>query len=287
MGKTAQAIQLDGAGESPQVKVTGPGGETLDTSGGRFVYSPDGKIRILRFDTADAHFTTVGLQGVAAGAWKIEPLPGSAPIVSTSNAKNPADAKVSGHVKRGRGDKRVLTFTSAAARHSRSSSSTSDPRGARKLIGVTAGGHGSITFSPGPDKGKHKIVASFSLERHRRRGANGHELHAAAAGAGGAARPEGPAQGHRGAGDLARRGGRDALRARAARGPAAVRLVTIAHARLPHVAKTIGGLVTVRAVGNYRQSKVTRASFKRLTKTKQPLKSLKKCSVRKGRVRCH
>jgi hypothetical protein len=54
-----------------------------------------------------------------------------------------------------------------------------------------------------------------------------------------------------------------------------------------HVAKTVGGRVTVRAVGNYRQSKVARASFKRLTRKRQPLRTLKRCSVIKGRVRCH
>ncbi|HET6507854.1 MAG TPA: hypothetical protein VFG42_13780 [Baekduia sp.] len=287
MGATAQAIQLDGSGESPQVKVTGPHGETLDTSAGRFVYSPDAKIRIVRFDNADAHFTTVGLQGVAAGAWRIEPLPGSATIVGTSIAKNPADAKVSGRVTRGRGDRRVLTFDVRRRPAQRVQFFDVDRRGARRLIGITPGGHGSIAFTPGPDQAKHTVVASIALN-----GIGSEERTVTTF------TPPPPVLAAPRGLDVRRKGTSVRVTWRDVPGATGYELALTAgtqrfatsHARVlvfKNVSKTTGGRVTVRAVGNYRQSKVTRVSFKRLVQKKQPLRSLKKCSVRKKRIRCH
>jgi hypothetical protein len=287
MGATAQAIQLNGSGESPQVKVTGPGGETLDTSAGRFVYSPDHKIRILRFDTASAHFTTVGLQGVAAGAWRIEPLPGSAAIVGTSSAKNPVDAKVSGKVTRGRGDRRVLTFDVLRRPAQQVQFFDVDGRGARRLIGITPGGHGSFTFTPGPDKAKHKVIASIALN-----GIGSEERTVTTF------TPPPPVLAAPSGLEVQRKGTSVRVTWHDVPGATTYELALTAGTQrfatsrshvlvFNNVPKTTAGHVTIRAIGNYRQSKVTRASFKRLAQTKQPLRSLKKCSVRKKRIRCH
>ena len=70
---------------------------------------------------------------------------------------------MSGKVKRGKGDKRILTYDVLRRPDQQVSFFDVDPRGGRRLIGTTAGGRGSITFTPGPDKGKHTVVASFTL----------------------------------------------------------------------------------------------------------------------------
>ncbi len=84
----------------------------------------------------------------------------------------------------------------------------------------------------GPGQGKAHGGRVDRAERHRLRGAHGHDLHPAAAGAGGAAWRRGPAQGHLGAGDLARRARRDRLRAGADRRHAALRHLRLARAGL-------------------------------------------------------
>ena len=127
-GQPGQAIQLSGAGESPQVRVTGLGGRALDTSAGRMAVSADRRVRIMRVDTAAAHFTVVGLDRAAPGTWRIEPLPGSAAITKVGKASDPAAARIKGRVARA-GDRRVLTRRPWDDPRSGSASSTS-PRAA-------------------------------------------------------------------------------------------------------------------------------------------------------------
>ncbi len=283
VGKDAKAVRLDGAGESPQVRVTGP--QTLEPEGKRLAYTADGQVRIVRADVADQHFTTVGLQ--APGTWKIEVLPGSAAITTSSQAENPPAAKVSGRVTRGKGDRRVLTYDVLARVTQKVSFFDVSPGGGRKLIGTTAGGRGKLTFSPAPDTRRHAVVAAFALD----------ELPAEEKPVT-TFQPPPPTLPVPRAVTVRRKDTRVTVRWRGVRGATRYELALNAGkqrfvttpkrtATFKGVARGSGGTVTVRAVATLRQSGVARKGFRRVTKGKQKLRGLKRCTVRRKRVKCH
>src|SRR5207302_1775581 len=59
-GHPSPAIKLYGHGAAPKVRVTGPGGQLLDSTDKGLDLSPGGKIRILRFQGKTESFTIVG-----------------------------------------------------------------------------------------------------------------------------------------------------------------------------------------------------------------------------------
>ncbi len=281
VGKQAKAIRLDGAGDSPLVRVTGP--QSLELSGQRLAYTPDGAARIIRADAGDAHFTTVGLQ--KPGTWKIDVLPGSAAVTKSSQALDPLDAKVSGRVVRGRGDKRVLRYTVRKRPAQSVSFYDQSASGARKLIGTTRGGRGRITFTPAPDRGRHKVVAAFALDgiAAEQRDVTSFQPPS----------PVLPApRGLR----VRRKGTTVRVAWRRVRGAARYELSLLAgrqrfattrkrSATFKKVAKTAGGSVTVRAVASLRESPVSKAKVRRAAKRKRG--GLKRCTVKKKKFRCH
>ena len=89
-------IQLAGSTAAPEVRVTGPGGQSLQTpAGAGFAHA--GAIRILRSE--QLRVTAIGLQNARPGAYTIQPLPGSAPITSFGRASDPPDARVTATVR--------------------------------------------------------------------------------------------------------------------------------------------------------------------------------------------
>lgn len=281
VGKRAKAVRLDGAGDSPMVRVTGP--QTLDPGDKRFSYTPNGQVRIVRADAGDAHFTTVGLQ--ARGTWKIELLPGSAPVTRTSQATDPPDAKVSGRV-RARGDKRVLEYTVGKRANQLVSFYDESAAGARQLIGTTRGGSGRLSFTPAPDRGRHKVVAAFTLA-----GIGAEERVVARFS------PPSPTLATPRGLRVKRKG--KALRVSWRPVPGATRYelslqagpqrfaATKKHSlTFTKVSKSVAGSVTVRAVAKLRQSEVKRAKVRRAAKPKTKVGGLKHCTVKKKKVRC-
>ncbi|HVY77148.1 MAG TPA: hypothetical protein VG898_01425 [Solirubrobacterales bacterium] len=280
VGKQAKAVRLDGAGDSPMVRVTGP--QTLDPGERRFAYTPNGQVRIVRADAGDAHFTTVGLQ--APGTWRIELLPGSAAIVRSAQATDPPDARVSGRVLRGRGERRVLEYTVGRRPHQSVSFYDESAGGARKLIGTTRGGRGRLAFTPAPDRGRHKVLAAFTLgglsaeERVVTRFSPPSPL---------LSTPRGLR--------VRRKGTKVLVSWRPVPGAARYELSLLAGPQrfattkkpsltFTKVRKSAAGSVTVRAVANLRQSEVRRAKVRRAGKTKTG--GLKHCKVGKKKVHC-
>src|SRR4051794_1221561 len=94
-GDPSRAISLTGTDGAPRVRVTTPGGKTVD--------SPDGPgfeisepIRILRSEQNKQ--TVVGFQDPPAGTYTIETLPGSPAITNVAGAEDPPAAKISASV---------------------------------------------------------------------------------------------------------------------------------------------------------------------------------------------
>jgi len=158
-----QAVRLDGQGGAPLVKVTAPGGEVVQSApGSGLTTGAGGKVRILRFEGQAGTFTVVGIQEPANGSWSVSTVDGSAPVVKTSRATDPPDAKVSARVT-GTGDVRTLTYD-IAPREGQAVTFQEIGGGAAKVIGrVTGGGKGTLRFRPAPGRGQRSVQAQFEL----------------------------------------------------------------------------------------------------------------------------
>jgi hypothetical protein len=284
----SQAIRLDGSGAAPRVRVTGPGGVALESEDDGLAYTADGKVRIVRFDNADAHFTTVGLQGAAAGRWHIEALPGST-ITGTSRATDPADAKVSGAVE-GKGAVRTLSYNVLARPAQRVTFSDVAPGGARKAITTIAGGGtGRVRFTPAPGRGRHRVVASFTLddiaaeERTVARFTPPSPVLATPAGLKVRRAGSGLVVSWTGVPDAKR------YEVTVTTSDGAQKFLTVRTrtARFTRIAKTATGTITVRATATLRASRTARTKLPRAAKAKSGgLQKLGRCSVRKKKVTC-
>ena len=107
-GGPSPALKLSGRGGAPLVRVTGPGGQRLDSTDKGLDLSPGAKIRILRFAGRDAQ-TVVGLQDARPGVYTVSTLPGSVPVTAVSRTNDLPDAKAKAKVT-GKGSRRTLEF---------------------------------------------------------------------------------------------------------------------------------------------------------------------------------
>src|SRR4051794_28900502 len=157
-GDRSRAIRLDGAGGAPRVRVTTPGGESLDAPGGPGVAAAGG-IRILRSDKLGA--TVVGLEDPHPGAYTVQTLPGSAPVGKITEAEDPPDAHVSARVT-GHGTRRTLVYDVRRRPGQRVAFAETTAAGGRP-IGTVSGGKGRLRFTPAPGGGLRRIEARFEL----------------------------------------------------------------------------------------------------------------------------
>jgi hypothetical protein len=167
-GALSPVLKLYGEGGPPRVRVSGPGGQRLESvSDKNLDVSDGGKIRIIRFEGNQqaGPFTVVGLQNAAPGRYTVEPLPGSPTITKTARATDQPDAKVSGRVT-GKGRRRVLQYEVRDRESQQVSFQEVEPggSGSGRTIGVTSrGGKGKIRFTTAPGRSRRRIVAQFSL----------------------------------------------------------------------------------------------------------------------------
>jgi hypothetical protein len=158
-GSPSRMIQLTGSTGAPQVKVTGPGGQALQSSAtSGFVNK--GAIRILRSD--QLKLTAVGLQNPHPGVYRIEPLPGSSSIKSFGEASDPPDAQVTASVQ-GTGARRTLVYHIRRRPDQRVTFSEVGGGSTATIGTVNGGGRGQLLFSPAPGTGVRHVIAQFEL----------------------------------------------------------------------------------------------------------------------------
>ncbi len=157
-GDRSRSIRLDGADGAPRVRVTAPGGQTLD--------SPEGPgtaltpaIRILRSQQIKA--TVIGLQDPKPGTYQLDLLPGSPAITKVTEAEDPPPARVSARVT-GRGAKRTLDYD-VLRRPGQKVTFVEVAGGAKRPIGTVTGGRGRLRFTPAPGTDRRRIEAQFEL----------------------------------------------------------------------------------------------------------------------------
>ena len=154
-----RTLRLDGADGAPRVRVTGPGGQVLQSTGQPFVAS--GALRILQLDRVK--ITAVGLKAPRPGVYRIEPLAGSPAVTKVMQAIEPPDARVTARVS-GRGTRRVLSYDIRRRRAQTVRFVEVNAAGGRRQIGtVTGGGRGSLRFSTAPGRGIRRVEAQFEL----------------------------------------------------------------------------------------------------------------------------
>jgi hypothetical protein len=162
-GAPNPALELHGSGAAPLVRVTGPGGQSLDSTDKGFDYSPGGHIRILRYQGQTGDFTIVGLEKAQPGTYTVSTLPGSVPFTEIDSATDPPDAHVTAKVT-GTGSRRVLTYDVRPRPDQTVTFSDVNTGGAAQTIGtVNGGGKGHIRFTPAPGRGRRSVVARFTL----------------------------------------------------------------------------------------------------------------------------
>jgi hypothetical protein len=287
-GKPDPALKIFGQGAAPLVRVTGPGGQLLDSTDSGLDRSADGTIRILRYQSAGENFTVVGLEHAKPGTYTVATLPGSVPFTTVESATNPPTAKVSGRVS-GTPTHRVLSYRIAQRRDQTVTFWDISHGNAGTVIGrVSGGGSGRIRFAPAPGSHRRTIVAQFTLaglpaERvtvatykpppaqlpsPRRLRVTRHKTRLAASW-----RPVSVAKRYEVV--VTSRDGFQRLAT--TRGHAII---------LKRIPLSAGGRLTVRAVDRFRQSVTTGAPFKRLAASRSAFGKLEHCKVRKRRISC-
>ena len=100
-----RTLRLDGANGAPRVRVTGPGGQTIESTDEPI--TTRGALRIIHLDRVKT--TAVGLRDPRPGVYRIEPLTGSPTVTKVMQAIDQPDAKVTAKVS-GSGTRRVLSY---------------------------------------------------------------------------------------------------------------------------------------------------------------------------------
>ncbi|HEY6781325.1 MAG TPA: LamG domain-containing protein, partial [Thermoleophilaceae bacterium] len=159
-GDPSRAIRLDGNDAAPRVRVTGPGGQLLESSAGPGLETK-GALRIIRSE--QAKLIVVGLQDPRPGTYRIEQLLGSPAVAKVTEATDPADARATVKV-RGHGARRTLAYDVRRRPSQRVTFVEVAADGGAKPIGsVAGGGRGTLQWTPAPGRGKRTIEARFEL----------------------------------------------------------------------------------------------------------------------------
>jgi hypothetical protein len=287
-GAPSQMVMMRGDSGAPLVRVTGPGGQVLESpAGSALVASADAKIRIMRSD--QGKFVAVGLADVPPGSYTIEPMSGSPAIASVQESSALPNARVRARVTE-KGTRRTLSYTVGRRPNQSVSFWELDAGGGARQIGsAVAGGRGKLRFSPAPGRGTRRIEARFELD-----GVPAEQKAVARF------RPPSPKLG-KPRGLRVRRKGKSGLRLswRGVKGAARYELaVTLSNGRqrfvttrrrtalVKRIPKWHAGRATVRAVDKVRQGPPAAKRFKRIAPKRTNLTQLKRCRVNKHRVVC-
>ncbi len=159
-GAASRAIELDGVGGAPEVRVQTPDGKLLTSSAASgLALSP--AVRILRSQKLNT--TVVGLVHPRPGTYRIELLPGSPALKMMSQASDQPKARISASV-RGSGARRTLAYSVAPRTDQQVRFIERVAHGGSRIIGtINGGGRGRLSFTPAPGNDRRTIIAQFEL----------------------------------------------------------------------------------------------------------------------------
>ncbi len=288
-GAPNPALELHGDGAAPLVRVTGPGGQQLDSTDSGFDHSPGGHIRILRYESPHDDFTVVGLENAQPGRYTVSTLPGSVPFTEIDSATDLPDAHVTASIG-GTSVRRTLSYDVRDRPGQSVTFWDLDKGAAATAIGhVDGGGKGEIHFGPAPGNGRRTIVAQFTLD-----GLPAERITVAHY------QPPSPILATPRGLHVTRT--KNSVKAGWHAVPGAIRYEVVLTDRttgyqrlistrrssiaLKGLSRTVGGTLTVRAVDQLRQSLPARAAFKRLAAPASRFVKLGRCKVAKRKITC-
>ena len=151
-----QVIGLQGSGDAPQVALTGPAGQKLQTLGEGIGISGDALV--IRQPVSNQ--TLIEIPAAAAGRWTLTPMPGSAPISRVQTATQLPDPMIKARVT-GSGLRRALHYSLHPQPGLSVAFREGVDRGAHP-IGVAKGGRGTLAFTPAIGSAPRTIIATIS-----------------------------------------------------------------------------------------------------------------------------
>jgi hypothetical protein len=287
-GARSPAIQLFGQGAAPLVRVTGPGGQQLDSSAQGLALSPGGQIRIIGFRSAQESLTVVGLEHARPGIYTVTALPGSVPFIKVARATDLPAARARASVS-GSGLRRILHYKVLSRPGQEVNFYDVAEGGSAKLIGrVRGGGSGALRFSPAPGRHRRQVVAQFVLQ-----GLGAERLTVASF------KPPAPRLGRPPRLRLHRHGRTLTVSWRRVAGAAGYEVAITSrtglqrfistrgtHVTFKRLARWLSGVVTVRALDSVRQSNVAKRSFKGTGSKPSVFHSLPHCKVTRRKISC-
>jgi hypothetical protein len=155
-GERTAIVVMHSAAGTPMATLHGPGGRVIDAS------HPGptlGRDELVLHAPAE-HLTEVQIRGADAGAWTIEPAPGSPPITSVGLSHELAPPSITAHVG-GSGSRRVLRYRARVAPGTRITF-LEQGNGGSTVIGSASAGRGAIPFTPSTARsGPRTIIAAL------------------------------------------------------------------------------------------------------------------------------
>jgi hypothetical protein len=146
-------VLLTGApGAPPAVTLVAPDGRRLEQGTGAATFPT----HLARTDVANGTATFV-VARPPAGAWRIEPRPGSPAVAKVDLARDAPDAVVRGTV-RVRGARRELRYTRRNAVAGERVTFVAEGGGTVQALGVARGTRGTLRFTPRPGPGGRRTV---------------------------------------------------------------------------------------------------------------------------------
>jgi hypothetical protein len=284
-GDPGRMIKLEGVGGAPRVRVTGPGGQTLDSTPGPGI-AKSGALRIAR--TQRYGLTFIGLQDPKPGDYGVSLLPGSPKVRRISEAEDQPGAKVKADVT-GHGLRRVLHYAVRRREAQRVTFLEETKEGVTRTIGVvTGGGRGKFSFSAPPGKGLRRIVASFELADMPAERLTVARYRPPSAKLG---KPKRLRVRHRGTRlRLTWRGvpGAQRYEVLVTTSTGKIKAIRTRKRKLTvrRIAKSNNGVVSVRAVDKLRQGRAVSRRFRRTAKLKSRFKPLPRCKLKKKGLFC-
>jgi hypothetical protein len=148
-------VAVQGQGAPPHVSLVGPGGVRVDAPASGSAQAPGAIV----FHTADTNTTYFVVKKPAAGAWQVVPQADSVPVTGVQAANGLEQPQITGHVTRGSGGKRVLSYKIKAIPGQQVTFAEQGKQAAQQ-IGKARGTAGTLRFTPadGPG-GTRKIIA--------------------------------------------------------------------------------------------------------------------------------
>jgi hypothetical protein len=156
-GTKTVALSAVGEGAPPNVAFVAPDGQRFQPS-----TAPEGVVstdRVLLVQDAATRTTAFAMDAPPAGRWRIETLPGSAPVRRFRGTTSVAPVRIRARVTR-RGARRILRFRLREFGNARVTF-VAQGGGTRQVIGSTRRARGRLRFRPEPGRGGRRQVIAL------------------------------------------------------------------------------------------------------------------------------